>query len=196
MKAKVLYIFILLFSLTILPHCKSSPEDTGTGSEDNAAKDDQPKDKNTGTPNVDLEAPKMSDVPALLQLDPPMPLLQDILPGIPNNLNDSTIKVIILNYTCKDEKEAEGVNPTLRFKLSELYNPDITLNWGNILCVITKTHEEDSSPDKYIKSETDRYHCRKELSKIISEHQEAGYKCYVPNFWVGVKTRNNAIKLF
>ena len=196
MKAKLLYIFILLFSLTVLPNCKSSPEDTGKNSENNTTADGQPKNENPGASKVDLEAPKMSDVPALLQLDPPVPLLPDILPAIPNNLNDSVITTIRLLYKCEDEKEKEGVNPMLHFRFNELYSPDITWNWGNTLCRINKTHVEDSSPDKYVESETEKYHCRKELSKIISESQKTGYKCYVSDLYVGLKNRQKSIKIF
>ena len=190
MNYKILYIFVFLFSLTILPYCKSSsPDDTTqTG--------DQAKDENTETPQLDLEAPKMSDLPALLKMDPPMPLLQDILPAIPNNLNDSTIILVRLQYRCEDKKEKEGVNPDLYFTFNELYNPDITKNWGNTLCHIEKRHELDSSPDKYIESETDRYHCRKELKKIISEHQKAGYVCFVPDLSVAAQGRNRTITIF
>ena len=191
MKLKILYISIFLLSLTTLPQCKSSPEDTA-GSGDNTAQ----TDANTEASKVNLEAPKMSDVPALLKLDPPVPLLQDILPAIPNNLNDSTIVMIRLLYACIDEREREGVNPTLRFKFTELYNPDIDWSWGNTLCKINKIHEEEESSDKYIKSETDRYHCRKELSKIISEHQETGYNCYTTALYVGLKNRQKLIKIF
>ena len=194
MKTKILYIFIFLFSLTVLPYCKSSPEDTGKNSGGNT-EDGQPTDDNKETSSVNLEAPKMSDIPALLQLDPPVPLLQEeILPAIPNNLNDSIIEIIRLYYKCKDEKEKEGEE--LNFQFTESYNPDITLNWGNTLCKIEKIHEEDSSPVKYIKSETDRYHCRKELSKIISSRQEAGYRCYVTSLYVGIENKRNLIRIF
>ena len=198
MKAKLLYIFVLLFFLTVLPHCKSSPPKDTTDSGDKSTQtDDQPKDENAGASKVDLEAPKMSDVPALLQLDPPVPLLPDILSEIRNTLNDSTIILIRLLYECKDnDEEDENEKPTLLFKFNELYNLDITWNWGNTLCRIDKTHVEDSSSDKYIESETEKYHCRKELSKIISEHQETGYKCYVSDLYVGLKNRWNLIKIF
>ena len=193
MKLKILYISIFLLSLTTLPHCKSSPEDTGT---DKIASGDQPTNANTEASKVNLEAPKMSDVPALLKLDPPVPLLQDILPEIRNTLNDNIIDLIRLLYACEYETEDGDINhPTLRFKFTELYNPDAT-TWGNTLCKIDKIHEEEESSDKYIKSETDRYHCRKELSKIISEHQETGYNCYTTTLYVGVKNKWRHILIF
>ncbi len=186
MKTTVLYTFILLFSLTILSHCKSSsPEDTATGSEDNTAQtdDSQPKDKANPEPPT-----KISDLPTLLQLDPPMPLLQDILLEIPGHLNDSIMMFTRVYYECEHETEGVNLKPNLDFKLTEWYNRDIARSLDHGLCEVRKEY------NKYIESETDRYHCRKELNKIISGHQEAGYECFITSLLAG--TKNRLIKIY
>ena len=139
---------------------------------------------------VEAEEPQttlfVSDIPELMQLDFPVPLLSDILLGLQLvlvSLNDTVpIHSYRIVYDCRMD------NNTIYFRLTERFG-----SWLN-LCEWKRVPLDQESGINNGRS-NNREFCRKQLNNMINDTISKGYDCANAVFFIGVEGRKRLVKI-
>ena len=133
----------------------------------------------------------MSDIPKLLESDPPVPLLSDIMPALqPASFNDSPVDMLRVIYYCQSDEDKDQ----MEYWLEEYYDDSsfdslcawAYKDWNN--------RNEKGEPEKNASlSQSNRTICRLELSKIIADREAQGDTCFNQSVIVGLKGRHRKV---